>query len=183
MRIVSLLAVTAAMAVAAPAHAQNFSSTPAQFTSLGAQFTSQYDIVTLGTVSGTYTVPQSYNIYNVSFEVGVNANSAATTSGTLSNSITVDSTLYNFLIPYTIAISSSDTITFNPFTATFGNYNFAFNLLSLTSDGSSIAQGVLTANISAVPEPAAWAMMLIGFGGIGFAMRRRKVVRTSVSYA
>jgi hypothetical protein len=26
----------------------------------------------------------------------------------------------------------------------------------------------------AVPEPATWAMMLIGFGGIGVAMRRRK---------
>ena len=26
----------------------------------------------------------------------------------------------------------------------------------------------------AVPEPATWAMMLLGFGGIGFAMRRRR---------
>ena len=31
--------------------------------------------------------------------------------------------------------------------------------------------------ISAVPEPATWAMMLIGFAGLGFALRqsRRKV--------
>ena len=28
--------------------------------------------------------------------------------------------------------------------------------------------------VSPVPEPATWAMMLLGFGGIGFAMRRRK---------
>lgn len=28
--------------------------------------------------------------------------------------------------------------------------------------------------VSSVPEPATWAMMLLGFGGIGFAMRRRK---------
>lgn len=27
---------------------------------------------------------------------------------------------------------------------------------------------------AAVPEPATWAMMLVGFGGIGFAMRRRR---------
>ena len=26
----------------------------------------------------------------------------------------------------------------------------------------------------AVPEPATWAMMLLGFGAVGFAMRRRK---------
>jgi hypothetical protein len=25
-----------------------------------------------------------------------------------------------------------------------------------------------------VPEPATWTMMLLGFGAIGFAMRRRK---------
>ncbi|WP_260600228.1 PEPxxWA-CTERM sorting domain-containing protein [Sphingomonas endolithica] len=34
----------------------------------------------------------------------------------------------------------------------------------------------------AVPEPATWAMMLVGFGGIGFSMRRRLKVRTTVSY-
>jgi hypothetical protein len=28
---------------------------------------------------------------------------------------------------------------------------------------------------SAVPEPAAWAMMLLGFGGIGFMLRGRRV--------
>jgi len=33
-------------------------------------------------------------------------------------------------------------------------------------------------DLSAVPEPATWAMMLIGFGAVGFAMRRplRKVI-------
>lgn len=35
-----------------------------------------------------------------------------------------------------------------------------------------------------VPEPATWALMLVGFGGIGFAMRRRKSkVATSVRFA
>lgn len=37
----------------------------------------------------------------------------------------------------------------------------------------------------AVPEPATWAMMLLGFFGIGAAMRRQRpaVVNTAVSYA
>jgi opacity protein-like surface antigen len=35
----------------------------------------------------------------------------------------------------------------------------------------------------AVPEPATWAMMLIGLGGIGFAIRRRSKAGASVSYA
>ena len=35
----------------------------------------------------------------------------------------------------------------------------------------------------AVPEPATWAMMLAGFGMIGFAARRRQSVNTSVRFA
>jgi hypothetical protein len=38
-------------------------------------------------------------------------------------------------------------------------------------------------SVTAVPEPATWAMMLLGFGMIGFAMRKRSNVRTTVSYA
>lgn len=34
----------------------------------------------------------------------------------------------------------------------------------------------------AVPEPATWAMMIAGFGATGVAMRRRKSVRTKVSF-
>ena len=34
---------------------------------------------------------------------------------------------------------------------------------------------VIQSRPPAVPEPATWAMMLVGFGGIGMAMRRRKV--------
>jgi len=34
-----------------------------------------------------------------------------------------------------------------------------------------------------VPEPSTWAMMLLGFGLVGLAMRKRSNVRTTVSYA
>ena len=37
--------------------------------------------------------------------------------------------------------------------------------------------------ISAVPEPATWALMIIGFGATGGAMRRRSKVRVSASLA
>lgn len=36
---------------------------------------------------------------------------------------------------------------------------------------------------AAVPEPATWAMMLMGFGAIGFAMRRRRQDRVRVRFA
>jgi hypothetical protein len=41
---------------------------------------------------------------------------------------------------------------------------------------------VVDDQVDAVPEPATWAMMLFGFGAVGFGMRRRKQ-KLSVSYA
>jgi hypothetical protein len=37
--------------------------------------------------------------------------------------------------------------------------------------------------LSAVPEPATWAMMLAGFGAVGFFMRRSDKTRVNVSFA
>lgn len=37
-------------------------------------------------------------------------------------------------------------------------------------------------SVSSVPEPASWAMMLVGFGMLGSATRRRNV-RTSIAYS
>lgn len=52
---------------------------------------------------------------------------------------------------------------------------------------SPFSSGYVTATSAAatpaVPEPAVWAMMLIGFGGVGFALRRRKDRVVGVSFA
>lgn len=49
---------------------------------------------------------------------------------------------------------------------------------TLTITGSRGTTGSFGGNVSfaagAVPEPATWAMMLLGFGTVGFAMRRRR---------
>ena len=44
---------------------------------------------------------------------------------------------------------------------------------TLEEDLASVAGGV-TVVTGSVPEPSTWAMMLLGFGGIGFVMRTRK---------
>ena len=43
-----------------------------------------------------------------------------------------------------------------------------------TNDNTPFGAAIGDINISAVPEPATWAMLLLGFGGIGMMMRRRR---------
>jgi hypothetical protein len=53
--------------------------------------------------------------------------------------------------------------------------------LRLTSTSNAFETDNYTVN-AAVPEPSTWAMMLLGFGAIGFGMRRRKAAAPRVNY-
>ena len=48
---------------------------------------------------------------------------------------------------------------------------------------SSFVTASSTAAVAAVPEPATWAMMLLGFGGVGVALRRRRKPRAMLQLA
>lgn len=67
-------------------------------------------------------------------------------------------------------------ITFNSVTS-----SFTINVLPQTAtvDGSGILYTLFSA--AAVPEPSSWALMLIGFGGLGAALRARR--RSSLAAA
>lgn len=54
---------------------------------------------------------------------------------------------------------------------------------TLTGNTQRAVFGITAVPFGAVPEPSTWMMMLLGFGAIGFGMRRGKVVGTKVSYA
>lgn len=43
-----------------------------------------------------------------------------------------------------------------------------------STDFGGVVYDDFTFSLNAVPEPSTWAMMLIGFGGIGYSMRRRR---------
>lgn len=61
--------------------------------------------------------------------------------------------------------------------ATLGLIAGANNVLTVsgTNTGNSAFSGTLTfAQTSAVPEPATWGMMLLGFGAVGASLRRRR---------
>jgi hypothetical protein len=49
--------------------------------------------------------------------------------------------------------------------------------------GTTLLSNTILPPTSAVPEPATWAMMLAGFGIIGFGLRRRARPTVSVAYA
>lgn len=57
----------------------------------------------------------------------------------------------------------------------FGNANATSGFVR--DNSGLIAAFQITPLATAVPEPASWAMMLIGFGAIGYASRRRTRVR------
>jgi len=74
---------------------------------------------------------------------------------------------------------ASDTIDISRFFIT-GN-SLGANLQGLNIFPSTLA--TFSGPVAAVPEPGTWAMMLAGFGMIGFAARRRQSVKTTVRFA
>lgn len=58
--------------------------------------------------------------------------------------------------------------------STFRVINQAHSYTTVGRGGEVFARFTFTGLVPAVPEPSTWTMMLIGFGAIGHAMRRRK---------
>lgn len=52
-----------------------------------------------------------------------------------------------------------------------------------SSQDGSYAGTLNVVNQPAVPEPSTWAMMLVGFGAVGGAMRRRKAATPKVNFS
>ena len=101
-----------------------------------------------------YGSADSYN----TFTLGLSNASSVSYNGTQ---------LINFIANGNQASSlTNGRLTFNPIAGLF--------ITSLTIASSQAAAEVDNVGvISAVPEVGTWAMMLLGFGGVGFAMRRR----------
>jgi hypothetical protein len=54
------------------------------------------------------------------------------------------------------------------------NYNPYWDLTSVNNDGTYNVTFQILGTVSAVPEPSTWAMMILGFAGVGFMAYRRK---------
>jgi hypothetical protein len=90
------------------------------------------------------------------------------TGGNNVNPITFDLTgitLINRSTPNYLGVSATGIFNWSGFDPTPGVFQFSTQGTNVTS---------MSFSAQAVPEPATWALMLLGFGGIGMAMRRRR---------
>lgn len=179
-----MLASAAGVLAAAPAMAQaaNFSFTGPVGLSSGIG-----PLSTTATLTGDTTLDTggtgSYTISNFQLSSPLGGENFGTGTATISGN--------------TLTLTEGPTSTF---LGTFALTNLVTNAGGFTADGTltSGAQDLyingnvvglqsgsgtfsVTAAASAVPEAATWAMMIVGMGAVGFAMRRQKVTR--VSYA
>ncbi|WP_375391559.1 choice-of-anchor D domain-containing protein [uncultured Sphingomonas sp.] len=67
----------------------------------------------------------------------------------------------------------TDVLTFNGYSRYTGLTDLQLSPIRVTVT-ARVTGGVITPPTGAVPEPASWTMMLVGFGSLGVMMRRRK---------
>jgi hypothetical protein len=117
----------------------------------------------------TFTTPTGYNnvsaILNSTFNTSnpltnLNFNSVTLNNGTTTTAFNIANGVFDSASREMIALTAgaSNVLTING--TTFGDASYSGTL----SFGQT----------AAVPEPATWALMLIGFGAVGFSMRRRR---------
>ena len=132
------------------------------------------------TDTGTQTISQSVNLvagqqYVLSYDLFSPSNGQANEfSATLTSNVDTNGGTIDTLGPFSAqGFGSNWIIETSDFTATTnGPYTLS---LSFTGDGVPAADFVLdNVAISAVPEASTWAMMILGFFGLGFMAYRRK---------
>lgn len=106
---------------------------------------------------------------NVPFDIGTGPQSVSLTFG-------------NF--DFTAKARSNDLISqLTPFSS-YANKLFTLGQLNqATNTFVYVSASIENEALSAVPEPASWALMSLGVGAVGYMMRRRRKVTTSLSYA
>jgi len=180
-------AALAGAAVAGSANAVDIEAGSYEQTGIGAEFATPYD--TFRFTGGTVTVaaspvPAVVTLGSYSFEVGPNCYSCTLTpSYDAMVDLTIDGVTQQFDLPYAWYSSGpSDFLTFatpKPVTFDFdslGLVTIAVDAPPTLSSAGATIYGTMTATVTTtpVPEPATFALLLSGFGAIGFIARRRR---------
>ena len=109
-------------------------------------------------------LPTSYSDGLFSFDFGAGNLLTGTYSGVLSSSGTAG--VFNNLENYLVTGGTGQFAGFSGSLTGTGTVTFAAGV-------PPASQQAISGDIGAVPEPASWMMMLIGFAGVGHKLRRR----------
>jgi hypothetical protein len=121
----------------------------------------------LGTCTGCVTMT-SFTSASTNFQVYTATNNGLTTTLTLASA--VFSSVPNNIGGLDLTVSGSGTATLTGFDPTPGS----FRLTSQGATGGGNFTFSATTVVAGVPEPSTWAMMILGFVGLGFMAYRRK---------
>jgi hypothetical protein len=136
----------------------NVGMTAHQISLIAGVFGLSTDLVFTAPQSGLYTFSGDFTGNQVG--VGVNVEVLQNSNLLFNSSVTS----YGQIVPFSdsLALSAGDTLRFE------------------VTTGRGFQNAGLDLTISAVPEPSAWAMMILGFAGVGFMAYRRKTAALAV---
>ena len=120
----------------------------------------------------TFVTPVGYNLTSATISstiVGVDATtnidfSSVTLNGVAFTTVFSGATEFRQLLNLFIISGATNTL-----------------VISGTTGGNGSYGGALVFS-QAVPEPATWALMILGFGAVGYSMRRRSAVRFAQAF-
>ena len=146
---------------------------PFTLTNIGSSFTTS--VLTIGTPETSVNLFEDTTPRQVSVDFAF-LNPLDATGALVTGSTT------GFIVPFTScgilaggcgAVDWSNTPTVFNF-GSGGSFSVLLQDAVFGTPGSARVSGTFTYLSASVPEPSTWAMMLLGFGAVGFALRRRR---------
>jgi len=184
--LVSALALAASIAVAAPASAGNFIFTYSGTNPTNGAFTATGTLTTSNTAT-TVNGRQAFLITGITGTRNGSAITGLIPAGTDFGGVAIDNYLYAtgpYLTDAGFGFSVAGTGNlYNPYYFGGAYQEYVRTAAGADFQNTSGITFTLTAVTGGVPEPATWAMMLIGFGAVGGVLRRRPSVATRIRFA
>lgn len=126
------------------------------------------------TRSFSFVTPASFNLASIDISSIANANpmtnidfTSVTFNGVAFNTLSTGISEFRNLLNQNLNVGGNNVI----------------NVQGTTGGNASFTGNISMAAVAAVPEPAAWMLMLIGMAGVGFSMRRKDKQTLRVRYA